>query len=286
MSKYNHIDYLLDKEHKVLDKGFIKLIDYMGSDESVVKAARVSYDANNKQHTQEENAKLINYLMKYNHSSPFEMCEIELHIKAPIFVARQWMRHRMASYNEISARYTEVKDSFYIPDVSRLTKQSKTNKQCSSQEALDTIGADVFINIVKNTNQNFIDNYNYFNSEEIDLAKEINRINMPVGAYTEFYYKTNLKNLLHFIKLRDHPHAQKEIQEYAKVIDGIIQQWCPVAYQAFIEHEKEAVKFSKTQLEAIPHIIHNDFKGQAQDYNLSKRDFQQICNVFLKNYAK
>lgn len=286
MSKYNHIDYLIDKEHKVLNEGFVKVVDYMGSDESVVKAARVSYDANNKPHTQEENAKLINYLMKHNHSSPFEMCEIELHIKAPLFVARQWMRHRTASYNEISARYTEVKDSFYVPDASRLTKQSKTNKQCSSQEAIDTIHADEFLNIVEIRNQHFIEEYNYFNSKEVDLAKEINRINMPVSAYTEFYYKTNLKNLLHFLKLRDHTHAQKEIQEYAKVIDGIIQQWCPVVYQAFIEHDKEAVKFSKTQIEAISQIIENKYKGDAKDYNLSKRDFQEICNIFQKSYAK
>ena len=286
MSKYNHIDYLIDKEHKVLNEGFVKVVDYMGSDESVVKAARVSYDANNKPHTQEENAKLINYLMKHKHSSPFEMCEIELHIKAPLFVARQWMRHRTASYNEISARYTEVKDSFYVPDASRLTKQSKTNKQCSSQEAIDTIHADEFLNIVKIRNQHFIEEYNYFNSKEVDLAKEINRINMPVSAYTEFYYKTNLKNLLHFIKLRDHPHAQKEIQEYAKVIDNIIQQWCPMVYQAFIEHDKEAVKFSKTQLKVIPQIIQNNYKGDAKDYGLSKRDFQQICDVFQKSYAK
>jgi thymidylate synthase (FAD) len=286
MSKYNHIDYLIDKEHKVLNEGFVKVVDYMGSDKSVVKAARVSYDANNKPHTQEENAKLINYLMKHKHSSPFEMCEIELHIKAPIFVARQWMRHRMASYNEISARYTEVKDSFYIPNANRLAKQSKTNKQCSSQELLDTIHADEFLNIVEIRNQHFIEEYNYFNSKEVDLAKEINRINMPVSAYTEFYYKTNLKNLLHFIKLRDHPHAQKEIQEYARVIDGIIQQWCPVVYQAFIEHDKEAATFSKTQVEAIPQIIENKYKGDAKDYNLSKRDFQEICNLFQKSYAK
>lgn len=286
MPKYNHIDYLIDKEHRVLDEGFVKLVNYMGSDESVVRAARVSYDANNKERTQEENNNLINYLMEHNHSSPFEMCEITLHIKAPLFIARQWMRHRTASYNEISARYTEVKDSFYVPDVSRLTKQSKTNKQCSSQEALNTITADAFINVVKNTNQTFIDNYDYFNGEDIELAREINRINMPVSAYTEFYFKMNLKNLLHFIKLRDHPHAQKEIQEYAKVIASIVEKWCPVSYQAFIKHDKEAVKFSKTQAGAIPKIIQNNYKGDAKDYGLSKRDFQEICDVFQKGYAK
>ena len=277
MSKYNHIDYLIDKEYKVLDKGFIKLVDYMGSDESIVKSARVSYNANNKEHTHESDTNLINYLIKHNHSSPFEMCDITLHIKAPIFIARQWMRHRTASYNEISARYTEVEDSFYIPDATRLKKQSKTNKQCSGNEQLDEESASNFINMSNDNNKYFLEYYQSFN--EKGLAREVNRINMPVSCYTEFYYKTNLKNLLHFIKLRIHPHAQLEIQEYAKIISSIVEQWCPITYQAFIEHEKEAVKFSKTQLQAIPSIIKNNFTGNAKDYNLSGREFSEICSV-------
>lgn len=279
MSKYNHIDYLIDKEHKVLDKGFVRLVDYMGSDNSIVQAARVSYNANNKEHTQESDAKLLNYLMKHQHTSPFEMCEITLHIKAPLFIARQWMRHRTASYNEISARYTEPNDDFYIPHIDNIKKQHAGNKQCSGDELLDESIAKYFINTTQKTSKNFLENYQYFNGDSVKLAREMNRINMPVNYYTEFYYKTNLKNLLHFLKLRTHTHAQFEIREYANVVLDIVNRWCPVASKAFIEHEVEAVKLSKKQIETLQQIYANRNIGTAKDYNLSERDFKELCDI-------
>jgi len=279
MSKYNHIDYLIDKEYKVLDKGFVRLVDYMGSDKSIIQAARVSYNANNKEHTQESDAKLINYLMKHQHTSPFEMCEITLHIKAPLFIARQWMRHRTASYNEISARYTEPNDDFYIPHIDNIKKQHAGNKQCSGDELLNESIAGYFINITYNTGKNFLKEYKYLNGDSVNLAREMNRINMPVNYYTEFYYKTNLKNLLHFLKLRTHTHAQFEIREYANVVMDIVTKWCPVASKAFMEHEVEAVKLSKKQIEALQQIYANQNIEMAKDYNLSERDFKELCDI-------
>lgn len=239
------------KEFKkpVLDKGFVRVVDLMGDDSAVVQAARVSYGKGTK--SVNEDAGLINYLMKYQHTSPFEMNEIKLHLKMPIFVARQWIRHRTANVNEYSARYSEIKDEFYTPLQTRITRQDKDKKQCSSEEQLEC--AEDFVNYCDKNANEALQKYTHFN--DLGLAREVNRINIPLSNYTEFYWKIDLHNLLHFIRLRIHPHAQYEIRVYAEVLLEIVKQWCPLVYEAFVEHRLEAQTFSKSQLEAIKKLI-------------------------------
>lgn len=260
----------------VLDKGFIRVVDAMGDDGAVVQAARVSYGKGTK--TVNEDAGLINYLMKYQHTSPFEMNEIKLHVKMPIFVARQWIRHRTANVNEYSARYSEIKDEFYIPTQDRITRQDKDKKQCSSEEILDC--AEDFVNYTEEVANNSLAKYTYFNN--LGLAREVNRINIPLSNYTEFYWKIDLHNLLHFIKLRIHPHAQYEIRVYAEVLLEIVKIWCPLVYEAFVEHRLEAQTFSKSQLEAIKKLIHGASFEEATK-GLKKRENEEVKDNFFNS---
>ncbi len=211
----------------ILDKGFVKLVDYMGDDNSIVQSARVSYGEGTK--TKRNDEKLINYLWKNKHTTPFEMCEIKLHIKAPIFVARQWFRHRTASYNEISARYSEMKDEFYLAELNQLCEQSDKNKQCRDEKLVED---GLYIKgLLEQAHK-----YTYMVYKELlksGLARELARGILPVNLYTEFYFKINLKNLLHFLSLRNHSHAQYEIREYAIAIEEIIKILYPVTYEAY-----------------------------------------------------
>lgn len=268
---------MIDKEFKVLDKGFIRVIDFMGNDSAIVQAARVSYGKGTK--TVNEDKGLINYLVKHHHTSPLEMCEIKLHLKMPIFVARQWIRHRTASLNEYSARYSEIKEEFYVPEKSRLVKQSKTNKQCSGNEELDEESASNFINMSNDHNEYFLEYYKSFN--EKGLSREINRINAPVSNYTEFYWKIDLHNLLHFLKLRTHSHAQYEIKVYADILLDIVKQWCPLTHEAFMEHVINAKTFSRSQMEVLRRHLTKEIL-QQEETNLSKREFNELLEAFDK----
>ena len=221
--------FLVDKEFPVLDKGLIKVIEIMGNDSSIVQAARVSYSTGTK--TVREDAKLINYLWRNQHTSPFEMPTIRLLVKAPIFVLRQWHRHRMASYNEESARYSIVKDEYYVPSLEDICSQSTTNKQCRG-EAFDKKKAQDVIDIINKSCADSVTNYQSLLA--LGVARETARGVLSQSMYSTMYFQMNLSNLLKFIRLRDDEHAQLEIRRYAHVIlEEIVQKWTPVTYKAF-----------------------------------------------------
>ncbi len=228
-------------EIKVLDKGFVRLVDVMGDDSAIVQAARVSYGKGTKSFRQD--ASLIDYLMRHKHTSPFEMVEFKFHVKAPIFVARQWFRHRTASVNEISARYSVLKDEFYVPEKFRF--QSKTNKQKSEGEFEDKEALNTYLRAVSVAYES------YTALLERGVARELARCTLPVSIYTEFYWKQDLHNLFHFLKLRLGEDAQHEIREYAQAIAYIVKNHVPLAFASFEEHVLYGKTFSKTELETI-----------------------------------
>ncbi|MFQ5454304.1 MAG: FAD-dependent thymidylate synthase, partial [Candidatus Zixiibacteriota bacterium] len=206
--KNKEADILLDKEFKILDYGFVRLIDYMGSDESIVQAARVSYGAGTKKLSEDRG--LIRYLMRQKHTTPFEMVELKFHVKLPIFVARQWIRHRSANVNEYSGRYSIMKEEFYLPAADDIRFQSTVNKQGrSDKDVPDELKAKL-LDYLKQSQKEAYVNYSRFVEE--GLARELARINLPLSLYTEWYWKIDLHNLFHFLRLRMDPHAQKEIQ--------------------------------------------------------------------------
>lgn len=215
-------------EYTVLDHGFVRVVDTMGNDSSIVQAARVSYGLGTK--SPEEDTRLIKYLMKNKHTSPFEMCEIKLHVKMPIFIARQWHRHRTASINEISGRYTEIVEEFYIPSLQTICWQSLSNKQGRGESFSEDLASLFQEEITKHSNSSF-DRYKMMIDNNV--AKELARIILPLNTYTEFYWKIDLHNLMHFLTLRLDPHAQWEIQQYAVAILRIIQEWVPVTAEAY-----------------------------------------------------
>jgi len=224
---------------KVLDHGFIKIVDCMGNDDSIVNAARVSYGDGTKHVSQ--NVSLIRYLMRHKHTSPFEMCEIKLHIKMPIFIARQWFRHRTANVNEYSGRYSKMVNEFYFPKVQNFGLQSLINKQ-GQENVLDGNQAFDFVEKMKLTCQQSFNLYN--DMIEKGVAREIARIILPINIYTEFYWKCDLHNLLNLIRLRSHKTAQFEIQEYSKALEMILEQWVPITYQAFKDYIKDSFSIS------------------------------------------
>lgn len=244
---------LKEKEFALHTHGLVKVVDFMGSDEAVVQMARVSYGQGTK--TPSEDRGLIRYLMRHRHTSPFEGCVIKLHLKMPLFVARQWVRHRTASMNEVSARYSEMKEEFYVPDRSEVLAQSKTNKQGSAGELDDLIVKD-FIEATQRTGTEEYGSYQTALGEGV--AREMARINLPLTLYTEFYWQMNLHNLLHFCSLRSDSHAQKQIRDYSDIIlHEIIKEWCPHTYEAFIDYVMEADTFSKQEMKLMKAIIGN-----------------------------
>lgn len=214
---------------KVLDHGFIELVDVMGDDSAIVEAARVSYGRGMK--SPEKDAKLIDYLFRNHHTSPFEQVVFKFHMSMPIFVARQIVRHRTARLNEISARYTELEDKFYIPELGRIKGQGVTNKQGSEGEVKDREEARA--KIVLNSQ----DSYEYYKELlELGVSREISRMVLPLNIYTRWYWQMDLSNLFKFLKLRLDEHAQWEVQQYAKTLYGIIKPICPIACKAFQTH--------------------------------------------------
>ncbi|WP_423349123.1 FAD-dependent thymidylate synthase [Wolbachia sp. wLmal] len=270
------IDAILYEEHKVLDHGFIRVVDYMGSDSAIVQAARVSYGKGTKQISQDE--ALIKYLMRHHHTTPFEMCEIKFHVKLPIFVARQWIRHRTANVNEYSARYSILDNEFYTPKPEQVAKQSDNNKQ-GSGEAFDPDTSKEIIDSL--TNDSNLVYSHYEKSIEQGLAREIARTNLMLNYYTQFYWKIDLHNLLHFLKLRADKHAQYEIRVYAEVMLDIIKKWVPLAYNAFVEYCLESACISRTGLEIIRKLI----KGEnvtREESNIGKREWGELMSILDK----
>jgi thymidylate synthase (FAD) len=235
---------ILDKEFPVLDKGFIRLVDYSGGDERIVQAARVSYGGGTK--TFREDAGLIDYLLRNKHTSPFEQVSLTFHVKMPIFVARQWIRHRTARVNEISGRYSVMKDEFYVPAPSDVSPQSTDNKQGRGTEPLPPAEAEKVRTALLDGQKRAYREY----MELVDsgLAKELARVNLPLSLYTEMYWQMDLHNLLHFIELRAHPHAQKEIRDYAQVLLDIAAAVAPRAVESFRRHRLGSVTFSAEEM--------------------------------------
>jgi thymidylate synthase (FAD) len=258
-------------DYGVLDHGFVRIIDVMGSDDAVVQAARVSYGAGTK--TKREDAELINYLLRHKHTSPFEMCEIKLHLKMPIFVARQWIRHRTASLNEYSCRYSEVKDEMFLPDEDRLAEQSKTNKQ-GSGDTLDLNRAQQWYKCTESVQQVASQAIQF--GEKHNVAREINRINMTVAHYTEFYWKIDLHNLLHFLRLRLHPHAQKEIRDYAEVIGHIVSLWMPATWEAFLNYTLYSETFSYKELAVLSEHLNKVELAEEPNEGFSKGEWREF----------
>ena len=257
----NILDRLINKEFKCLDKGFVRLVDCMGDDAAIVQAARVSYGKGTKSVSEDKG--LIRYLMRHRHTSPFEMVEFKFHIKLPIFVARQWIRHRTANVNEYSGRYSEMKDEFYIPDIEQLRTQSAVNKQGRSSELLPEETAKVIANQYKETQDRLFNEYSEL--LETELARELARINLPLSNYTEWYWKIDLHNLFHFLKLRMDVHAQYEIRVYADVMADIVRQILPLAYSAFEDYILNGVSFSGPELNAIKKLIGSNVIGSDDE---------------------
>ncbi|MCM1002001.1 FAD-dependent thymidylate synthase [Wolbachia pipientis] len=270
------IDEILYEEHKVLDHGFIRVVDYMGSDSAIVQAARVSYGKGTKQISQDE--ALIKYLMRHHHTTPFEMCEIKFHVKLPIFVARQWIRHRTANVNEYSARYSILDNEFYIPKPGQVAKQSDNNKQ-GSGEAFDSHASKEIIDSLISDSNLVYSHYEKFIQQ--GLAREIARTNLMLNYYTQFYWKIDLHNLLHFLKLRADKHAQYEIRVYAEVMLNIIKKWVPMAYSAFVEYCLESVCISRTGLEVVRKLV----KGEnvtREESGIGKREWDELMLILDK----
>lgn len=238
---------LIDQEIKVLDKGFVRLVDYLGGDARIVQSARVSYGAGTK--TVREDRGLINYLMRNDHTSPFEQVILTFHTKMPIFVARQWVRHRTARLNEISGRYSVMTDEFYVPDASEIRTQSEVNKQGRSDDHVDPQQASEWLETLENDQREVYKHY----EEMIEggLARELARINLPLSLYTEWYWQIDLHNLFHFIHLRADAHAQYEIRVFAEALAQCARAVAPLAYEAFEEHRVHAVKLSRSECRAL-----------------------------------
>jgi len=248
---------ILDNEYPVHNKGFVRLVDYMGGDERIVQAARVSYGAGTKSYRQDRG--LIRYLMRHEHTSPFEQVLLTFHAKMPIFVARQWVRHRTARLNEISGRYSILKDEFYLPSPEDVHPQSEDNKQGRSDEKYSEEKlADILLRMDLGQQDAYKE---YKRLIEDGLARELARINLPVSTYTEWYWNIDLHNLFHFLGLRMDAHAQKEIRDYANVMAEITQKVAPLAYEAFEDYRKNAITFSVQDLQMLSGIIKPEFRS-------------------------
>ncbi len=264
---------ILDKSFEVLDKGFVRLVDYMGGDARIVQAARVSYGEGTK--TVREDKALIDYLLRNKHTSPFEQVIFTFHVKMPIFVARQWIRHRTARLNEISGRYSVMNDEFYLPNPNEVRTQSKNNKQGSSSEDIDPELAMKVIEALKQEQTSLYTNYKGLIANNI--ARELARINLPLSLYTEMYWQIDLHNLFHFLKLRMDSHAQYEIRVYGEVMAEIVKAVSPLAYQAFEEHILNGQRFSEDELELILASLDKDkFLANLRKSELRKTRRQEL----------
>lgn len=247
------LENVLGKTWDVLDHGFIRVVDYMGSDESIVQAARVSYGKGTKSISND--TALIRYLLRHDHTTPFEMCEIKLHIKLPIFVARQWIRHRTASVNEYSGRYSVMDSDFYVPEPGNLAAQSSFNRQGRGQPLGRHVAEQIAEGMRADAERSYSNYLALLGQNEAGdpdgLSREIARLGLGVNFYTQWYWKCDLHNLLHFLRLRSDPHAQYEIRAYADIIREIVHLWAPITYQAFLDYKINATVLSAQAKEII-----------------------------------
>jgi len=269
----------LYKAHEVLDHGFIRVIDYMGDDAAICQAARVSYGRGTK--SVQNDAGLIRYLMRHWHSTPFEMCEIKLHVKLPVFVARQWIRHRTANVNEYSARYSILDREFYIPAPEHVNAQSTVNNQ-GRGGLLEGQEAARVLEILKADSSRAYDHYEEMISQEGQdgLARELARMNLPANIYTQWYWKVDLHNLFHFLRLRADTHAQYEIRVYAEAICRVVADWVPAAYGAFEDYRLGGANLSATALDCVRRMLKGEAVTQGTS-GMSKgewREFEGVLN--------
>jgi len=268
--------------HKVLDHGFVRVIDYMGNDTSIVQAARVSYGEGTKKSRDDKS--LIFYLMRHWHSTPFEMCEIKLHVKLPVFVARQWIRHRTANVNEYSARYSILDNEFYIPKSENLASQSSSNNQ-GRGDVLEGEEAKKVIQILKNDSLRSYKSYEKMLSKENKkgLARELARMNLPTNIYTQWYWKTDLHNLFNFIRLRNDLHAQYEIRVYAEKIAELVKKWVPFAFEAFEQYQLNSSHLSSNGLSCIKRLMKGEDVSQDNS-GMGKREWKEFCEIIGKDH--
>ena len=270
------LEKILCKTIPVLDHGFIRVVDYMGNDSSIVQAARVSYGAGTKQVNEDRG--LINYLMRHGHTTPFEMCEIKLHIKLPIFVMRHWVRHRTANINEYSARYSVLSNEFYIPELSKIAGQSKTNKQGRADDQMSSEDKSEIAKTLSEFSEKAYEKYSHM-LNDLGLTRELARTILPVNVYTEMYWKIDLHNLFHFLRLRADSHAQYEIQCYANAILNIVRLWVPFAYDAFINYRKNSVRVSKKCIDLNKKMLQGE-KISQETSGLSKGEWREFIEAF------
>ncbi len=264
----------LYKAHPVLDHGFVRVIDYMGDDGAIVQAARVSYGAGTR-HVQNDEG-LIRYLMRHWHSTPFEMCEVKLHVKLPVFVARQWIRHRTANVNEYSARYSILDREFYIPAPEHLAAQSTVNNQ-GRGAVLDGAEAARVLDLLKSDADRSYDNYEAMLSQDGQqgLARELARMNLPMNIYTQWYWKVDLHNLFHFLRLRADAHAQYEIRVYAEIIAACVRDWVPLAFAAFEDYRMGGVTLSAKALAVVRRRLAGEVVTQESS-GMSKGEWREF----------
>jgi thymidylate synthase (FAD) len=272
----------------VLDHGFIRVIDYMGDDTSIVQSARVSYGKGTKKVSTDEG--LIRYLMRHWHSTPFEMCEIKYHVKLPIFIARQWIRHRTANVNEYSARYSILDKEFYIPAKEQLSAQATNNRQ-GRGDLITGQQADEVLKILKDDAVRTYENYEKMLNERFDgtiidekksgLARELARMNLTLNSYTQWYWKTDLLNLMNFLFLRADSHAQYEIRVYAEKMLDTVKKWVPITHAAFLDYRVGAAHLSSKGLKIVKSMI-NGNKISYEDSGLSKREWNELMEVIDK----
>ena len=270
----------------ILDHGFIRVIDYMGNDNSIVQAARVSYGKGTKKVNTDSG--LIKYLMRHWHSTPFEMCEIKYHIKLPIFIARQWIRHRTANVNEYSARYSILDKEFYLPNKENLAAQSKNNRQGRGDVISGTQAQEV-LNLLKNDAERTYNNYEEMLNERYDgsiidenktgLARELARMNLTLNTYTQWYWKTDLLNLMNFLRLRADHHAQYEIRAYADAMLNTLKKWVPITYDAFMDYRVGGTEVSSKGKEVIKKLINGE-NISIDETDLSKREWNELMQAF------
>jgi thymidylate synthase (FAD) len=286
------LEEILYEALPVLDRGFVRVVDYMGDDGAIVQAARVSYGRGTRRVSEDRG--LINYLMRHRHTTPFEMCEIKYHVKLPIFVARQWIRHRTANVNEYSARYSILDNEFYIPAPEHLAAQATTNRQ-GRGAVLEGAAARRVLDLLREDSERAYAGYAAMLNEDeagapVDpawpgLARELARMNLSLNFYTQWYWKTDLHNLMHFLSLRADPHAQYEIRAYAEAMLGTMQRWVPLTHAAFVEYRMNAASISATGLQVIQRMLAGETVEQ-KDSGLSPREWRELMAVIGREPAQ
>ncbi len=279
------LEEMLFEPVPVLDHGFLRVMDYMGDDGAVVQAARVSYGRGTRRVSEDRG--LIQYLMRHHHTTPFEMCEIKFHVKLPIFVARQWIRHRTANVNEYSARYSVLDNEFYIPAPEHLAAQSATNRQ-GRGALLEGAEAERVLTLLRQDAERAYADYNELLNEGEDggkrdqdrsgLARELARMNLPLNFYTQWYWKIDLHNFMHFIALRIDPHAQYEIRAYAEAMAEVLRRWVPLCHDAFVEYQLKGARLSATAVKLVRRLLAGEAVTQPES-GVSPREWRDVMAI-------